>query len=65
VLNKEFSGGDIWGCEFIFAIDDLDRLYSERYLAVLRERPDECVEADIGFWPVKGCNLDEDILCVD
>lgn len=46
-------------------MDDLHRFNFEGLATILRERPDESVQADVGFGPVECSDLNEDVLSVD
>ena len=62
--NLEHPWRNIRGDKLLLTIDDLHRLNLELVLAVLREGPNEGIEAYVGLGSVEGSDLDEDVFGV-
>jgi len=61
----KFLRSNVWGQELLLSIDDLDWFDFERFTTVFREGPNECVEANISFWPVESSDFNEYVFCID
>ena len=60
----EHSGGHVGGQELVFSHGDFNWLNFEGFGAVLREGPNEGIEADHSFGSVQGCHFDQHIFCL-
>lgn len=65
VLDNELPWVDIGRQESFLPVDDLHWLHLEGNLAVLREGPDDVVEANESLRPVEGGDLNKDVSGVD